>query len=106
MLWYLTTSDHQLYNVTPLKTPFGLLIRLLQSHTHNYNHTIISYAVSHLHSLQFYTFTLADFSASKYYLKLSHTLHLHTSRVCLLLRPHSWNNYLTTDFLDLPVPLV
>jgi hypothetical protein len=31
---YLISSDHQLYNVTPLKTPFGLLVPLLQSHTH------------------------------------------------------------------------
>jgi hypothetical protein len=30
----LTTSDHQLYNVTPLKTPFRLLIPLLQSQPH------------------------------------------------------------------------
>jgi hypothetical protein len=45
--------------------------------------TIISYAVSHLHSLQSYTFvtkityytlTLADFSAINYCLKLSHTV--------------------------------
>jgi hypothetical protein len=27
-------SDHQLYRVTPLKTPFGLLIPLLQSQSH------------------------------------------------------------------------
>jgi hypothetical protein len=96
MLGSLTTSEHQLYSVSPLKTPFGLLIPLLQSQPHVTTITIISYAVSHLHSLQSYTFvtynhllhsytfTLADFSASNYYLKLSHTLHLHTSRVCLL----------------------
>jgi hypothetical protein len=43
-----TTSDHQLYRVSSLRKPFGLLIHLLQSHT------IIYYAVSHLHSLQSY----------------------------------------------------
>jgi hypothetical protein len=39
MLRFLTTSEYQLYNVAPLKTPFGLLIPLLQSHTRNYNHS-------------------------------------------------------------------
>jgi hypothetical protein len=54
----LTTCDHQLYSVSPLKTPFGLLIPLLQSSpTHNNNHSqLFLYAVSHLHSLQSYTF--------------------------------------------------
>jgi hypothetical protein len=34
------SSDHQLYRVTPLKTPFGLLIPLLQSSpTRNYIHS-------------------------------------------------------------------
>jgi hypothetical protein len=37
---YLTTSDYQLYRVTPLKTPFGVLIPLLQSSpTRNYIHS-------------------------------------------------------------------
>jgi hypothetical protein len=31
---YFIRSDHQLYRVTPLKTPFGLLIPLLQSQSH------------------------------------------------------------------------
>jgi hypothetical protein len=34
MLGYLITSDHQLYNVTPLKTPFGLSIRFIYNLTH------------------------------------------------------------------------
>jgi hypothetical protein len=34
MLGSLITSDHQLYNVSPLKTPFRLLIGLLQSQSH------------------------------------------------------------------------
>jgi hypothetical protein len=47
MLGYLTTSDHQVYRVTPLKTPFGLLICL--------------FAI--------FTFTLANFSAINYFLQ-------------------------------------
>jgi hypothetical protein len=31
---YLISSEHQLYNVRPLKTPFGLFISLLQSQSH------------------------------------------------------------------------
>jgi hypothetical protein len=31
---YLISSDHLLYRVTPLKTPFGLVIPLLQSQSH------------------------------------------------------------------------
>jgi hypothetical protein len=31
---YLTSSDHQLYRVAPLKTPFGLVVPLLQSQSH------------------------------------------------------------------------
>jgi hypothetical protein len=101
-LGYLTSSEHQLYSVSPLKTPVRLLIGLLQSQshvttiTHNYFlccATFTQLTISHVrncnHLFHSYTFTRADFSASDYYLKLSHTLHLHTSRVCLLSRPHS-----------------
>jgi hypothetical protein len=102
---YLITSDHQLYRVTPLKTPVRLLIPFVTVFTHTYvtTITIIHYAVSHLHSLQSYTFvttityytlTLADFSAINYCLKLSHTLHLHTSK--LSPRSYSANSHLTT----------
>jgi hypothetical protein len=39
MLGYLTTSDHQLYRVSPLKTSFGLLTGFITiSTTRNYNH--------------------------------------------------------------------
>jgi hypothetical protein len=78
---YLITSEHPLYRVTLLKTPFGLLIPFITIPiTRNYIHSIISYAVPHLRSLQSYTFvttityytlTLADFSAINYCLKLS-----------------------------------
>jgi hypothetical protein len=51
---YWTTSDHQLYRVWVLETPFGLLIRLLQSQPHVTTITII-YLVTHLHSLHSYT---------------------------------------------------
>jgi hypothetical protein len=83
--------------------------------------------VPHLHSLKSYTFattityytlTLADFSAINYFLKLSQTLHLHTSK--LSPRSYSANSLLKTatyqlprraapyktDFLDIPVPLI
>jgi hypothetical protein len=40
MLGSLISSDHQLYSVTPLKTPFGLLIGLFTIPiTRNYNHS-------------------------------------------------------------------
>jgi hypothetical protein len=50
VLGFLTSSDHQLYRVTPLKTPFGLVISLLQSQLHVTTITIISYAVTCLHN--------------------------------------------------------
>jgi hypothetical protein len=89
--------------VNPLRTPFGLVIPLIQSSTtRNYNHSqlfptlcYLCTAYNHLsvreynHLLHSYTFTLADFSAIDYFPKLSQTLHLHASRVCLLSRPHS-----------------
>jgi hypothetical protein len=54
---YLISYVHQFYRVTPLKTPVGLLIPLLQSQSHVTTITpIIHYAVSYLHSLQSYTF--------------------------------------------------
>jgi hypothetical protein len=87
---HLISSEHKLYNVTPLKTPFGLVIPLLQSQSHVTTLTIISYAVMRLHSynpytfvttITYYTLTLADFSAINYCLKSSHTLHFHTSKL-------------------------
>jgi hypothetical protein len=99
---HLTTSDHQLYRVTPLKTSFGLIIPLLQSQpqvtTFTHNYFLRCYTCTQLtiirvrdynHLSHSYTFTLADFSAINYWLKSSHTIHLHTSRVCVLSRPHS-----------------
>jgi hypothetical protein len=88
--------------VTQLKTPFRLLLILFQSQSHvtTITHklflrcaTFTQLTIIHVRNYNYlfhsYTFTLADFSASDYYLKLSHTLHLHTSRICLLSRPHS-----------------
>jgi hypothetical protein len=43
-------------HVTPLKTPFRLLIGLLQSQSHFTTFTIISYAVTRLHNYNPYTF--------------------------------------------------
>jgi hypothetical protein len=85
----LTTSDHQLYNVTPLKKPFGLLIRLLQSQshvtpiTHSYSLRCVTFTqltIIHVrnysHLSHSYTFTLADFSAINYF----HRLYIFTLR--------------------------
>jgi hypothetical protein len=87
-------SDHQLYNVYSMKTPFGLLVPLVQSQshvtifTHNYFSrcaTFTQLTIIHVrdynHLLHSYSFTLADFSAVNYCLKLSHTLHLHTLKL-------------------------
>jgi hypothetical protein len=100
---YLITSDQKLYRFTPLKTSVRLLIRLLQSQTHittiihNYFLRCVTFTpltIIHVrdysHLLHSYTFTLADFWAIKYCLKLSHTLHLHTLK--LSPRSHSANS--------------
>jgi hypothetical protein len=104
---YSMTSDHQLYRVTPLKTPFGLVLLLFQSQshvttfTHNYflrcatfTQLTITHVRNYNHLLHSYTFTLADFSAINYFLKLSQTLHLHTSK--LSPRSYSANSPLKT----------
>jgi hypothetical protein len=104
---YLTTSDHQLYRVTPLKTLFRLLIGLLQSQshvttfTHNYSLRSVTFTqltILHFHNyhhlLHSYTFTLVDSSAINYFLKLLQTLHLHTSK--LSPRTYSANSLLKT----------
>jgi hypothetical protein len=66
--------------------------------TRNYNHSQLFITLCHIYTayshtlvttITYYTLTLADFSATNYCLKLSHTLHLHTSRVWLLSGPHS-----------------
>jgi hypothetical protein len=101
---YSISSDHQSYNVTPMKTPFGLLVPLLQSQSHVTTITIISYAVTRLHNytpytfvttITYYTLALADFSAVSYCLILSHTLHLRTSK--LSPRTYSANSLLKTS---------
>jgi hypothetical protein len=68
----LTSSDHQLYNVTPLKT-FGLVISLLQSQSHvttvTHNYFLHCYAFTQLWSLHvrdynhlFHSYTFAQFT--------------------------------------------
>jgi hypothetical protein len=88
---HLTTSDHQLYRVTPLKTSFRLVLPLLQSQTtRNYNHSQLFLTLCHIytayhhtlcnynHLSHSYTFALADFSAinivSNYHRLYSFTL--------------------------------
>jgi hypothetical protein len=72
---YWTSSDHQLYRVTPLKTPFGLVIPLLQSQSHVTTITIISDAVTRLHNYNPYTFmtTITYFTLAR--LRSLQTLH-------------------------------
>jgi hypothetical protein len=48
---HLITSDHQIYRVTPLKTPVGLLILLLQSSpTRNYIHSQLFITLCHIYT--------------------------------------------------------
>jgi hypothetical protein len=48
---YLIPSDHQLYRVTPLKTPFRLVISLLQSSpTRNNNHSQLFITLCHIYT--------------------------------------------------------
>jgi hypothetical protein len=68
MLGFLTTSDHQLYRVTPLKTPFGLVLLLFQSQSHVT--TII-----HNYSLRCVTFTPLTILPVRNY---NHLLHSYT----------------------------
>jgi hypothetical protein len=53
--WFLISSEHQMYRVTPLKTPFGLVIPLLQSQSHvttiTHNYLLRCYAFTQLESL-------------------------------------------------------
>jgi hypothetical protein len=59
MFAFLISSDHQLYRVTPLKTPFGLLIPLLQSQSHvttiTHNYFLRCYSFTQLQSYTFVT---------------------------------------------------
>jgi hypothetical protein len=98
---FLIASTHQLYRVMPLKTPFGLLLPLLQSQshvttfTHNYflrcyTCTQLTITYTFVTTVTFSTLALANFSAINFYLKLSHTLHLHTLK--LSPRSHSANS--------------
>jgi hypothetical protein len=91
---YLITSDHQLYHLTPLKTPFGLLIPLLQSQSHATTITIIFYAVTRLHNYNPYTFiTKITYST----LARLHSLQtLHSNLYCTIAHKVSW---LTTSSL-------
>jgi hypothetical protein len=72
-----TTSDHQLYRVTPLKTPVRLLIRLLQSQPHVTTITHIYYAVTRLHNYNPYTsiFHSLIVSITHIYTSNKHSVH-------------------------------
>jgi hypothetical protein len=66
MFGYLTTSDHQLYRVTPLKTPFGLLICFI------YNLTRVT-TITHNYFLRCVTFTQLTILHAN--IPFSHSLH-------------------------------
>jgi hypothetical protein len=112
--WSVLTTN---CTVIPLRTPFGLIIPLLQSSiTRNYNHTIISYAVTHVHGLQSLIrswlqslITLLHYShllhvhigwLLSYHscLKLSHTSRVETSLVGLLLQTARCKNWMRRHF--------
>jgi hypothetical protein len=84
---YLTTSEHQLCNITPLRTPFRLLIGLLQSQSH-------VTTITHNYFLRCTTFTqLTILHASIPFLTSTH-IHtsnkhsVHTLRNCFLPRTY------------------
>jgi hypothetical protein len=113
MLGYSTTSDHQLYNVTPLKTPFGLWIGFIYNlyphittTTHKYllrcvtftqltilhpytgwliSYQLLSQIITHITSPQFPCLSPIE-----------------TSLVEQLLN----NCFLKTEWLDIPIPLI
>jgi hypothetical protein len=73
-----------------MRSKLQSLVPLLHVYTVYVHYTLIFTALSHIKSPNLLNASsMADFSAIGHFLKLSHTLHLHTSRVCLLSRPQS-----------------
>jgi hypothetical protein len=110
---HLTTSEHQLYSVSPLKTPFGLLIPLLQSSpTRNNNHSQLFITLCHIYIA--YNLTCLHWLTSQLSITISnyHTLYILTLPVSVSYRDFTRrttvlnNCYLTTDCFDIPVPLI
>jgi hypothetical protein len=100
MFGYLIPSDHQLYRVTPLKTPFGLLIPLLQSQSHVTTITIISYAVTRLHSYNPYTPIFHPLIVSITHIRTSNKHSVHTLRSCFLPKTYCLALTLKIDFVS------
>jgi hypothetical protein len=76
------------------------LIPLLHVYTVYVHYALVFTALLHINSPNsLNTSSLAEFSANSHYHWLSHTLHLHTSRGCLLSRPHSSSCSLSTELL-------
>jgi hypothetical protein len=119
MLGFLTSSDHQLYRVTPLKMPFRLLIGLLQSQSHvttfTYNYflrrvtftqLIIIHVRDYNHLIHSYTGWLLSsqlLSQIITHFTFSHFPCLSPIETSLT---HSWKRLLKTDCLDISVPLI
>jgi hypothetical protein len=94
MLGYLIPSDHQLYRVTPLKTPFGLLIPILQSSpTRNYIHTQLFLTLCHIYTA--YNLT-RQYSILDVYTYLRFKYSVHTASRLRYLRKTLANSLLRT----------
>jgi hypothetical protein len=118
MFGYSISSDHQLYRVTPLKRPFGLILLLFQSQshvttiTHSYSLRCVTFTQLTITILHWLTSQLS-FTVSNY-----HRLYIFTlrnSRRDLTPRIHFLrlllNNWLVglllkTEFLEISVPLI
>jgi hypothetical protein len=108
---HLISSDHQLYRVTPLKTPFRLLIPLLQSSpARNYNHNYFLHCVTftqltiihvrdYNHLLHSYTGGLLSYQLLPQIITRFTSSHSETLAEILLREFTSQDCYLTTDFL-------
>jgi hypothetical protein len=119
MLGSLIGSDHQLYSVSPLETPFRLLISLLQSSpTRNYNHSQLCITLCHIYTAYNHTrswlqslITLLHVYTGwllRYQL-LSQTITHSTSSHFPCLSPIETSLvglFLKTDCLDISVPLI
>jgi hypothetical protein len=78
----------------------------LKSHTCNYNHTIISYAVSHLHSLQSYTPIFHSLIVFITHIHTSNKHSVHTLRNCFLPRTYCLTLILKTQLNLLTASLI
>jgi ABC-type enterochelin transport system permease subunit len=104
---YLISSDHQFYRVSPLKTPFGLLIPLLQSSpTRHYNHAQLFLTLLRVYTIIILTRQYSILSVSITHIYTSNKHSVHTLGNCFLPRTYCLALTLKTDCLDISVPLI